>query len=69
MSGQIKEFAKSTSGLDQYSITKFGEAFEVVPRTLAENAGLHVNELMANLNSANSKDSHVGIDITVCYIN
>lgn len=30
--------AKST-GLDQYAIKKFGEALEVIPRTLAENAG------------------------------
>jgi chaperonin GroEL (HSP60 family) len=65
LSNQLKAYAKTTSGLDQYSISKFGEAFEVVPRTLAENAGLNTNELMANLNSQNSQDSKIGIDVMV----
>ena len=65
LSNEIKKYAKTCSGLDQYSISKFGEAFEVVPRTLAENAGLDTNELMANLNTSNSSDSRVGIDVLV----
>lgn len=65
MANKIREYAKTCTGLEQYSITKFAEAFEVVPRTLSENAGLNVNEIMANLNSANSKDPTVGLDIVV----
>jgi len=60
---ELREYAKTCSGLEQYSITKFGESFEIVPRTLAENAGLNVNEVMANLNTSNSQDSKIGIDI------
>lgn len=33
---------ESTPGLDQYAIQKFAESLEVIPRTLAENAGLDV---------------------------
>ena len=36
LSLQVAEFGKKQTGLDQYAIVKFAEAFEVVPRTLAE---------------------------------
>lgn len=34
--------SETTPGLDQYCIEQFGEALQVVPRTLCENAGLDV---------------------------
>jgi len=63
ISGQLKTFSKEFSGLEQYAIEKFGEAFEVVPRALTENAGLNVNEVMANLYSKNSSNSKMGVNI------
>lgn len=63
VSTQIKSYAKTVTGLEQYSIEKFGEAFESVPRTLAENAGLNVNEVMANLVTSNNNDNKIGINI------
>jgi hypothetical protein len=36
---RLNLFADEVQGLDQYAIRKFGEAFDVVPRTLAENSG------------------------------
>ncbi len=63
LSIQLKNYAKEFSGLEQYSIEKFGEAFEVIPKTLAENAGLNVNEVMANLYSKNSQNGRSGINI------
>ena len=36
---RLSAFADEVQGLDQYAIRKFGEAFDVVPRTLAENSG------------------------------
>jgi hypothetical protein len=39
---QLKAFADQDKTLDQYAIRKFAEAFEVVPRTLAENSGKYV---------------------------
>ena len=63
LSIQIKNYAKEFLGLEQYSIEKFGEAFEVIPKTLAENAGLNVNEVMANLYSKNNANSKSGINI------
>ncbi|XP_039043730.1 T-complex protein 1 subunit theta-like [Hibiscus syriacus] len=38
---RLKEFSFKETGLDQYAIAKFAESFEMVPRTLTENAGLN----------------------------
>jgi len=45
-------FFQKAPGLDQYSIKKFGEAFEIVPITLAENAGLNSTEVISKLYAA-----------------
>jgi len=39
---RITTLGESTPGLEQYAIKKFAEALEVVPRTIAENAGVKV---------------------------
>lgn len=36
---RLKAIADEDKTLDQYGIRKFAEAFDVVPRTLAENSG------------------------------
>ncbi|KAF1917224.1 chaperonin Cpn60/TCP-1 family [Ampelomyces quisqualis] len=46
---RVKAIADRTSGLAQYSIRKYAEAFEVIPRTLAESAGLDATEVLARL--------------------
>src|SRR3569833_1897261 len=37
---RLQAFGERTPGLSQYAIKKYGEAFEVEPRTIAESAGL-----------------------------
>ena len=49
---RITALADKTPGLAQYAIRKFAEAFEVIPRTLAESAGLDATEVLANLYTA-----------------
>merc|ERR1712227_1187877 len=41
VSRELAEHAKSLSGVESYCLRSFAEALEVVPLTLAENAGLH----------------------------
>jgi len=53
---QITTIGESTAGLEQYAIKKFAEALEVVPRTIAENAGVKVN--LDRLLSCNDSCSH-----------
>jgi T-complex protein 1 subunit theta len=43
LASQLHKVAESTPGLNQYAINKFAEALEVIPRTLADNAGLDVS--------------------------
>ncbi|KAA6411677.1 MAG: T-complex theta subunit [Lasallia pustulata] len=71
---RISAFGDKTPGLPQYAIKKYAEAFEVIPRTLAESAGLDATEVLAALytahhNSGTSKDGDeagwtTGVDIT-----
>jgi T-complex protein 1 subunit theta len=62
---RIQAFGDKTAGVAQYAIKKFGEAFEVVPRTLAESAGLDATEVVSRLYTAHhKKDSWTtGVDI------
>ncbi|CAI7677174.1 unnamed protein product [Penicillium pancosmium] len=52
---RISAFADKTPGLPQHAIRKFAEAFEVVPRTLAESAGLDATEVLSRLYTAHHR--------------
>ncbi|XP_041028240.1 T-complex protein 1 subunit theta-like [Juglans microcarpa x Juglans regia] len=61
---RVKELSYKETGLDQYAIAKFAESFEMVPRTLAENAGLNEMEIISSLYAEHaSGNSKVGIDL------
>ena len=49
---RISAFADKTPGLPQHAIRKFAEAFEVIPRTLAESGGLDATEVLSRLYTA-----------------
>ena len=51
---RISQFADKTPGIMQYAIKKYSEAFEVVPRTLAESAGLDATEVLSRLYAAHA---------------
>ncbi|KAI1611435.1 T-complex protein 1 theta subunit [Exophiala viscosa] len=52
---RIGHYADKTPGLPQYAIRKYAEAFEVIPRTLAESAGLDATEVLARLYTAHQQ--------------
>lgn len=52
---QLRKFAGSLEGREQLAATAFAEACEVIPRTLAENAGLDPIDSIADLKSAHDK--------------
>ncbi|CAF9911198.1 MAG: T-complex protein 1 subunit theta [Alectoria fallacina] len=54
---RISAFGERTPELSQYAIKKYAEAFEVIPRTLAESAGLDATEVLATLYAAHHKSS------------
>jgi T-complex protein 1 subunit theta len=51
---RISAIADKTPGLAQYAIRKYAEAFEVIPRTLAESAGLDATEVLSKLYTAHA---------------
>jgi chaperonin GroEL (HSP60 family) len=59
----LKEYADSISGREQLAIVAFAEALEVVPRTLAENAGLDSIDALVDLRAAHEKSLYMGLDV------
>jgi len=57
LSKLLKLYADDEKGLDQYAIRKFAEAFDVVPRTLAENSGLDPTNAMHALHSSHKAEN------------
>uniref|UniRef100_A0A8C5F369 T-complex protein 1 subunit theta n=1 Tax=Gadus morhua TaxID=8049 RepID=A0A8C5F369_GADMO len=61
---QIAAYGETCPGLEQYAIKKFAEAFEAVPRALAENSGVKANELISKLYAEHHKGGkNMGFDI------
>lgn len=60
----LSAYAKTQPGLDQYALEKFGQAFEVIPRTLAENAGLKAEEIIAKLYAETTTNKQIGLDVS-----
>ncbi|KDE09595.1 T-complex protein 1 subunit theta [Microbotryum lychnidis-dioicae p1A1 Lamole] len=62
---RIAEIGEKTPGLAQHAIKRFADALEVVPRTLAENAGLDATETLSRLYAAHQADERgvIGVDI------
>lgn len=61
---EVRKWASSLSGREQLAAEKFAEALEVIPLTLAENAGMNVIDTLAELRAKQSKrdSSSIGID-------
>ncbi|MEE9601227.1 MAG: TCP-1/cpn60 chaperonin family protein, partial [Thermoplasmata archaeon] len=60
----LRDYAPSVGGREQMAIEAFASAFEVVPRTLAENAGLDPIDTLLELRTAHTKGrKHHGIDL------
>ncbi|XBW35992.1 hypothetical protein QEN19_001567 [Hanseniaspora menglaensis] len=58
---RITKYGEKTPGLLQLSIKQFAKAFEVIPRILAETAGLNCNEVLPNLYAAHNNNQSDGI--------
>ncbi|CAN0263374.1 unnamed protein product, partial [Discosporangium mesarthrocarpum] len=61
---KLSDWSKSQTGMRGYCIRAFGEALEVIPYTLAENAGMNPISLVTELRSEHSKGA-VGAGINV----
>ena len=59
----LKEYADTISGREQLAINAFAEALEVVPKTLAENAGLDQIDALVDLRAAHESNFYMGLDV------
>ena len=55
MASKIKDWADRFEGKEQLAVKKFAEALEVIPLTIAENAGMDPIDTMANLRARQSQ--------------
>jgi len=60
----LREYAPSVGGREQMAIEAFANAVEVVPKTLAENAGLDPIDMMIEMRRVHKKgNKYAGIDV------
>lgn len=64
ISVRLQELALSVQGLKSYCVRAYAEALEIIPYTLAENAGLNPINLVTELrNKHNSDEPFMGINV------
>jgi len=64
MAQKVAAHGQTMPGLAQYAVKKFSESLEIIPRIMAENAGVKPTELISNLYAAHSAgEKNVGFDI------
>ena len=64
VANHLRDYAQKFSGREQLAIQAFADAMEIIPRTLAENAGLDPIDIIAEIRAAHEKGKHsYGIDV------
>jgi archaeal chaperonin len=64
LSKKLLKFSETLSGREQLAVKAFAESMEVIPRTLAENAGLDPIDTLTELKSAHEKNqTWAGINV------
>ncbi|MEM4703292.1 MAG: thermosome subunit alpha [Candidatus Pacearchaeota archaeon] len=62
---KIREFSHTISGREQLAINAFADALEIIPRTIAENAGLDPIDILTELKSRHDKgETFAGLDVS-----
>ncbi|WP_092812792.1 thermosome subunit beta [Halopenitus malekzadehii] len=63
LASRLRDHADSIEGREQLAVEAFADALEIVPRTLAANAGLDAIDLLVDLRAAHEAgDSRAGLD-------
>jgi thermosome len=62
---KLREYAKTVGGREQLAINAFADTLELIPRTLAESAGLDPLETLVNMRSKHSgkEGKYIGINV------
>ena len=66
---ELRKFAESLSGREQLAVQAFAQAMEVIPRTLAENAGLDPIDVLTELKAAHDKKQKwAGVNVNTGHV-
>ena len=61
---RLRNYADSVSGREQLAVEAFADSLELIPRVLAENAGLDAIDLLVDLRAAHEAgDAHAGLNV------
>jgi len=62
---ELRRYATKVGGREQLAVEAFADGVEVIPRTLAENAGLEPIDVLVDLRSAHEKEDgkYIGINV------
>ncbi len=68
VSKQLKDFASTLEGREQLAVNAFADALEIIPKTLAENAGMDPIDIIVDLRAAHKRgEKWAGIDLSDVY--
>jgi thermosome len=62
---QLREYSNQIGGREQLAVEAFAKSLEIIPKTLAENAGLEQIDILVSLRSAHEKPKGhlIGVDV------
>ncbi|MDV0445204.1 60 kDa chaperonin 1 [Methanimicrococcus sp. At1] len=61
---RLQEYAATLSGREQLAVAKFADALEIIPQTLAENAGLDPINMLAEMKAQHEKgNKNAGLNV------
>ena len=65
LSKDVRDYAAQIGGREQLAIEAFADALEIIPRTLADNAGLDILDTMVDMKTAHAKKdgSYMGVNV------
>ena len=64
LASRLRDYADSVSGREQLAVEAFADSLELVPRVLAENAGLDSIDTLVDLRAAHDQDRpHAGLNV------
>jgi len=64
LASRLRDYADSVSGREQLAVEAFADSLELIPRVLAENAGLDAIDLLVDLRAAHEGgDAHAGLNV------
>ncbi|MDD5254296.1 MAG: thermosome subunit alpha [Candidatus Nanoarchaeia archaeon] len=63
LSKKLKEFSNTLTGREQLAVQSFAESLEIIPKTLAENAGLDPIDILTELKLQHTNNKWAGIDV------